>query len=84
MPSSIRDRNGWTLTTSSPEAVDRWQDGLDRLLSQNHAPEAKFAEAIELDEGFALAHGYLAYWLMQRARPEEARRKPGVSYAHRL
>jgi len=34
----------------------------------------KFQEAIELDEGFALAHGCLAYWYQQRALPDEAKK----------
>ena len=62
-----------TLSTSSTAAADSWQDGIDRLLSQNHGPDLKFQEAIDLDEGFAMAHGCLAYWYQQRARPEEAR-----------
>ena len=68
----MRDRFGMTLSTSSTAAAECWQEGIDRLLSQNHGPELKFQEAIELDEGFALAHGCLAYWYQQRARPEEA------------
>ena len=73
MPSQIKDRFGMTLSTSSTAAAERWQEGVDRLLSQNHGPELKFQEAIELDEGFAMAHGCLAYWYQQRARPEEAK-----------
>ena len=73
MPDRTQDRFGMTLSTSSTASVDAWQDGIDRLLSQNHAPDLKFQEAIDLDEGFALAHGCLAYWYQQRARPEEAR-----------
>ena len=73
MPDRTQDRFGMTLSTSSTASVDAWQDGIDRLLSQNHGPDLKFQEAIDLDEGFALAHGCLAYWYQQRARPEEAR-----------
>ena len=73
MPNLIRDRFGMTLSTSSTAAAECWQEGIDRLLSQNHGPELKFQEAIELDEGFAVAHGCLAYWYQQQARPEEAR-----------
>ena len=73
MPGHIEDRFGMTLSTSSVAAAERWQEGVDRLLSQNHAPEVKFQEAIDLDEGFAIAHGCLAFWYQQRARPEEAR-----------
>jgi len=74
MPDRIEDRFGMILSTNSTAAAESWQDGIDRLLSQNHGPEIKFQEAIELDEGFAMAHGCLAYWYQQRARPEEARK----------
>jgi len=73
MPANLEDRFGMTLSTSSAAAAECFQDGIDRLLSQNHGPELKFQEAIELDEGFAVAHGCLAFWYLQRARPEEAR-----------
>ena len=74
MRNRIQDRFGMTLSTSSTDAAECWQEGIDRLLSQNHGPELKFQEAIELDEGFAMAHGCLAFWYQQRARPEEARK----------
>ncbi len=74
MPNGTQDRFGMTLTTSSAAAAEFLVEGIDRLLSQNHGPELKFQEAIELDEGFAMAHGGLAYWYQQRALPEEARK----------
>ena len=74
MPGQIEDRFGMTLSTSSAAAAECFQEGVDRLLSQNHGPELKFQEAIELDEGFAIAHGCLAFWYQQRARPNEARK----------
>jgi len=69
----MQDRFGMDLSTSSTTAAECFQDGMDRMLSQNHGPELKLQEAIELDEGFAMAHGCLAFWYQQRARPEEAR-----------
>mgnify|MGYP000633867831 CR=1 FL=1 len=51
MPDRTQDRFGMTLSTSSTASVDAWQDGIDRLLSQNHGPDLKFQEAIDLDEG---------------------------------
>ena len=72
MSNGIQDRFGMTLSTSSAAAADTLEEGMDRLLSQNHGPELKFQEAIDLDEGFALAHGCLAYWYQQRAHPEDA------------
>ena len=73
MQSQIKDRFGMGLSTSSVAAAEAWQEGMDRLLSQNHGPELKFQEAIELDEGFAMAHASLAYFEQQKARPDEAR-----------
>ena len=73
MPSSFTDRYGMTLSTQNPQAAERWQEGLDRLLSQNAGPDTKFQEAIELDNDMAIAHGCLAFWHMQRARPEDAK-----------
>ena len=74
MRNVIQDRFGMTLSTSSAAAADNLEEGMDRLLSQNHGPELKFQEAIELDAGFALAHGCLAYWYQQRALPDEAKK----------
>lgn len=72
MPHSFTDRYGMPISTRQAQAAQRWQDGLDRLLSQNAGPDTKFEEAIALDDGLAMAHGGLAVWSMQRARPAEA------------
>ena len=83
MAQNNQDRFGMTLSTSSTAAAECYQEGIDRLLSQNHGPELKFQEAIELDEGFAVAYGGLAFWYQQRARPEDAREtiKQGLALA---
>ena len=73
MTTVCKDRYGMTLSTNSPAAAAAWQEGADRLLAQQFGPEEKFQEAIDLDEGFALAHGCLAYMYMLRAQPEQAR-----------
>ena len=73
MPGNIKDDYGMPLSTNSTASADLLRDGLRRLLSQNGGTEEKLAEAIDQDDGFALAHGYMAYWKMQRARPQEAR-----------
>jgi Tfp pilus assembly protein PilF len=73
MPTPFKDRYGMTLSTHHPQAAERWQEGLDHLLSQNAGPDTKFQEAIELDGELAMAHGCLAFWYMQRARPDDAR-----------
>lgn len=72
MSYSFKDRYGMTISTHHPQAAERWQEGLDRLLSQNAGPDTKFQEAIELDGDLAMAHGCLAFWYMQRARPDDA------------
>lgn len=73
MSHPLTDHYGMTISTHHAQAAQRWQEGLDRLLSQNAGPDTKFKEAIALDDGLALAHGGLAFWYMQRAQPAEAR-----------
>jgi tetratricopeptide (TPR) repeat protein len=73
MSQSFTDHYGMTISTQQAHAAQCWQEGLDRLLSQNAGPNTKFEEAIALDDGLALAHGGLAFWHMQRAQPAEAR-----------
>ena len=73
MPGNIKDRYGMTLSTNSPAAADLWQEGIDLLLSQSYGAEEKLQEAIDTDEGFAIAHGCLAFLHMTRARPDQAR-----------
>ena len=86
MPNGIQDRFGMTLSTSSVAAAECLVEGIDRLLSQNHGPELKFQEAIELDESFAMAHGCLAFWYQQRARPDDAKETivQALALAHRV
>jgi tetratricopeptide (TPR) repeat protein len=72
--SGIKDRYGMTISASSPLATQRWLEGVDLLLSQNYGPEEKFQQALEADEGFALAHAGLAYMLMLQGQAEEARK----------
>src|SRR5919199_1590184 len=78
MPHCFTDHYGMTISTRQAQAAQRWQEGLDRLLSQNAGPDTKFEEAIALDEGLAMAHGCLAFWSMQRARPADAAGPPAV------
>ena len=69
----FKDRFGLPISTSSAVAADHLQEGIDRLLSQNYGPEESFQQAIEADEGFALAHSCLANVSMLRGRVSEAR-----------
>ena len=41
MPANSKDRYGMTLSTNSPEAADRWQEGVDLLLAQNYGAEGE-------------------------------------------
>ena len=63
MCAMVKSRNGLTITTASPAAADLYQQGLDLVLSQNYGPESRLRDAIEADEGFAMAHTVLAYVL---------------------
>jgi tetratricopeptide (TPR) repeat protein len=67
------DRYGLPMTTSSLQAADQYQEGLDLTLSQQYGAEEQFTQAIEADEGFALAHAALAFTLMIRVAVPEAR-----------
>ena len=78
----INDRYGLPISTGSPLAAQRYVEGVDLLLSQNFGPEEKFREAVEADEGFALAHAALAAMLMLRVMVPEA--KESVERAARL
>jgi tetratricopeptide (TPR) repeat protein len=50
------DRYGLTVTTESPAAFARFQDGMDRLLAYAPGAEDCFTEALEADDNLALAH----------------------------
>ena len=63
MCAMVKNRNGLIITTASPAAADLYQQGLDLVLSQNYGPESRLRDAIEADEGFAMAHTVLAYVL---------------------
>jgi tetratricopeptide (TPR) repeat protein len=83
----IKDRYGLSMSTSSPTAAERFVEGLDLFLSAGYGAEDKFQEAIEADEGFALAHGALGLIMLLRIRPADAKASvetaqalaPGVS-----
>ncbi len=73
MCAMLKSRNGLTITTNSPTAVDLYQEGLDLVLSQNYGPDAKLEAAIEADEGFAMAHVVQAYVLHLQTNVPAAR-----------
>jgi len=49
-------RYGLELTTASPAAAARFQEGMDRLLSYRAGAAESFAAALEADERLAVAH----------------------------
>ena len=70
---TLKDRYGLPLATGSPAAADNLVAGVDLLLEQNFGPDLRFQQAVDADEGFALAHAGLAYAHMTAARVAEAR-----------
>ncbi len=78
----MKDRLGLPISTSSSTAADRFLEGLDLLLSQNYGPEERFQQAVEADEGFALAHAGLAWVDMMRSAGSDA--KEGIARARDL
>jgi tetratricopeptide (TPR) repeat protein len=57
---AINDRYGLPVTTSSSVAVERFQDGMDRLLSYGAGAEQAFADAVHADDKLAMAHAGVA------------------------
>ena len=57
---AIDDRYGLPVTTSSAVAVERFQDGMDRLLAYGPGPAEAFAAALEADDALAVAHAGVA------------------------
>jgi tetratricopeptide (TPR) repeat protein len=53
---AVTDRYGLTVSTASAAARDRYQDGMDALLSLGPGAGDAFAGAVAADEGLALAH----------------------------
>ncbi len=67
------DRFGLPLTTNSALAAKAYVAALDLLLSANLGAEALLNQAIELDEGFALAHAAMARLKQMAMQGEQAK-----------
>ena len=67
------DRYGLPVTTNSQAALAHYAEGLELALSQNFGAEEAFARAVEVDEGFALAHAAKAFMEFIRIAVPEAR-----------
>jgi len=61
------DRYGLEVTTSSAVAAERFQEGMDRMLSYGAGADESFAAALQADERLAVAHTGLAVALAPRA-----------------
>ncbi len=66
------DHRGNPLSTRSDAAVDAYNRGLDVFLSGNLGADEAFQDAIDADEGFALAHVALAR-TFARSEPKRGR-----------
>jgi len=53
---TITDRYGLPVTTASPVAAARFQEGMDKLLSYGAGAAECFAAAVQADEELAVAH----------------------------
>jgi tetratricopeptide (TPR) repeat protein len=74
---TIADRYGLPVTTASPRAVERFQDGMDRLLSYGPGADLGFAEALQHDEGLAVAHAGVALLALVQGDAAAARAAVG-------
>src|SRR5262245_53314001 len=74
---TIADRYGLPVTTASQVALDRFQEGMDRLLSYGPGADAYFAAAVEADPGLALAHAGAALFAVSQGDAATARAATG-------
>ncbi len=73
----LTDRYGLALTTTSPVAAERFQDGMDRLLSYGAGAEECFAAALEADDHLAVAHAGTALLAVAQGDAATARAAAG-------
>ena len=74
---ALTDRYGLAISTSSAAAAERFQDGMDRLLSYGPGAEEAFAAALEADDGLAVAHSGVALLAVGRGDAATARAAVG-------
>ncbi len=73
----ITDRYGLPVTTAAPVAVERFQDGMDRLLSYGAGPEHSFDAALRIDDQLAVAHAGVALVALVQGDAPAARAAAG-------
>src|SRR4030095_9624424 len=71
------DRYGLEVTTSSAVAAERFQDGMDRLLSYSAGAEESFASALAADPSLAVAYTGLALLALVPGGAAKARAAAG-------
>jgi len=74
---AITDRYGLEVTTPSAVAAERFQDGMDRLLSYSAGAEESFASALQADERLAVAHSGIALLALVQGDAATARAAAG-------
>jgi tetratricopeptide (TPR) repeat protein len=79
---SVADRYGLPLSTSSAVAAERYQAGMDRLLSYGVGADQAFDAAVEADPGFALAHAGRALFALFQG--DGAAAKGAIEQARKL
>ena len=78
----IRDRYEFPLTTESPKAGEHYVETVDRFLSQTYGADQALAQALEADDGMALAHAAKALFESYAMKVAEA--KQTISHARKL
>ena len=78
---TITDRYGLPVTTASPIAAARFQEGMDTLLSYGAGAEECFAAAVQADEGLAVAHAGAALAAVVKGDAATARTAVGRARA---
>src|SRR5512132_4438414 len=74
---TITDRYGLEVTTSSAVAAERFQEGMDRLLSYSAGAEESFGSALAADPNLAVAHTGLALLALVQGDAATARAAAG-------
>ena len=78
----IKDRYELPLTTESPKAAEHYIETVDRFLSQTYGADPALAQALEADDGFALAHAAKALFESYAMKAADARKT--IAHARKL
>lgn len=71
------DRYGLEVTTSSVAAAERFQEGMDKMLSYGPGADESFAAALQADPGLAVAHTGIALLALVQGDAATARAAAG-------